>query len=528
MRADADGQAAAEAPRGLLRVEGLTVELPDGRALLRGLDLEVRAGEVVAILGASGSGKSTLGRVLFEPDTLARLGFRVSADRLEVGPAALVPQHGAPLDHLDVQGNVRLALHFRDGAIPAPAAEYLRLVGLPEALAAPGVSTARLSGGQMQRLAVARALAGGRDLLFLDEPSAGLDPHAAAGLAALLRRQAREAGAGIVLVTHDTLLAAEAADRWLILDPAAGRLVPVEVAAGDRAGLEAALRDALERATQAETVGRRRRPRLGPRLAGLWARTLASLEVPVTALVQLAPVRPRQLGDLLAVARRVLAQALLRPAAFYALVSVLLGFTILYILVRAAPAGLSPGTLLRMVGGSYVLALAPPLSALLFVATSGSAVNAWLGSLALGRQLTALRALGVRTETYLWLPAFVGLALAFLASAAIICAGLLAGGAIVHVMQGVDASAAEIYARLAGDLVDPVPERAALRARAVWLFALYAPGIASDVVRRGTDLKRAADDVTRAMTGSVVASTLWVVALELLSALVLFATGAVS
>ncbi len=511
------------APAALLRLEGLSVTLPGGRPLLRDLDLTVAPGEVVAVLGGSGSGKSTLGRVLFEPATLRREGFQVSSTRLELAPAALVPQHGAPLDHLDVAGNVRLALRFRADGGGETAATWLERVGLPEAVVGPGTSTDRLSGGQTQRLAVARALAAGRRLLFLDEPSAGLDPEASAALGRLLREEAKGAGVGIVVVTHDTLLAAEAASRCLRLDPGTGRLLPLPLDPGDRVGLETRLREALARPHAALAPEAPRGPGAGPRLAEIWARTLAPLEVPGRALAEAFRVRRRQLPELTRVARRVLRQGLLRPAPFYAVVSVLLGFTVLYILVRAAPAGFSATRLLDMVGGSYVLALAPPLSALLFVATSGSAVNAWLGSLALGRQTTALKALGIRTETYLWLPGLVALSLAFWLTALVIAAGMLLGGAVVHVLQA-GGHLLPVLARLAGDLLDPVPERATLRNRALWLILLYGPGIAADVVHRGTDLKRRADDVTRAMTGSVIACTLWVVALELGSALILFAT----
>lgn len=512
--------------RVLLELSGLEVDLPGGRPLLRGLDLTVRAGEVVAILGGSGSGKSTLGRALFERASLEREGFRLAADRLSMAEAALVPQHGAPLDHLDVPGNVALALRFRDGGAGERSPDaWLDLVGMPEAARAPGTRTGSLSGGQAQRLAVARALAAGRALLFLDEPSAGLDPEASAGLADLLRHEAGEAGVGIVVVTHDTLLASIAADRCLLLDAATGHLVPLDVARGDRAALEGRLRAHLAEVGPRPPSSPRGGGRgLGPRVRDLWARTGASLEVPGRALAEVPRLKRRQLGDLARVGLRMGRQALLRPAAFYAVVSVLLGFTVLYILVRAAPGWISAKRLLDLVGGSYVLALAPPLSALLFVATSGSAVNAWLGSLALGRQTTALRALGIRTETYLWLPGLVSLTLSFLATATLICAGMIAGGALVHLLEHTGGSFFHVAWKLAGDLVDPVPERATLRNRALWLIAIYGPGIACDVVHRGTDLKRTADDVTRAMTGSVVACTLWVVALELLSALVLFAT----
>jgi ABC-type transporter Mla maintaining outer membrane lipid asymmetry permease subunit MlaE len=75
---------------------------------------------------------------------------------------------------------------------------------------------------------------------------------------------------------------------------------------------------------------------------------------------------------------------------------------------------------------------------------------------------------------------------------------------------------------LLGDLLDPTPGRAVLRDRAAWLVGIYAFGVAADVVERGCRRKTDADAVTRGMTGSVVACTLWVVALELLTAVWVF------
>jgi ABC-type polar amino acid transport system ATPase subunit len=114
-----------------------------------------------------------------------------------------------------------------------------------------------VSGGEAQRLAVARTLAGGRKILLLDEPSVGLDPHRVAMLAATLRRQIAEGGAAALVVTHDLGFAAALADRFLYMDPQLRR--PVELAVGPaRAGrrsrkveqaLAAAVRERLARET---------------------------------------------------------------------------------------------------------------------------------------------------------------------------------------------------------------------------------------------------------------------------------------
>src|SRR3954471_12784027 len=109
--------AAAPSP---LAVRGLRVALPDGRVLIDGVDLTIGAGEVVVLLGGSGAGKSTFARVLFERDELDAAGFDVVAAQLDLDrdQLGLVPQRGALFDHLDIRGNLELALRHRNPAHP--------------------------------------------------------------------------------------------------------------------------------------------------------------------------------------------------------------------------------------------------------------------------------------------------------------------------------------------------------------------------------------------------------------------------
>jgi ABC-type transporter Mla maintaining outer membrane lipid asymmetry permease subunit MlaE len=209
---------------------------------------------------------------------------------------------------------------------------------------------------------------------------------------------------------------------------------------------------------------------------------------------------------------------LLRPLPFYLIVSTLIGYTVLFVISKVGGAGVRPDALIRQIGGSYVVALAPALSAILFVAASGSATNAWLGSMGLTRQTLALEALGVDRRAYLWAPAWVSLGLAYLAIAAVFALGMIAGGLVVCEQYGVTGG----WELLTGDLLDPRPERMRYAVRAGFLVWVYGWGIASDVVAKGGAPKPEADAVTRGMTASVVACTLWVVAWELASVLALF------
>jgi ABC-type transporter Mla maintaining outer membrane lipid asymmetry ATPase subunit MlaF/ABC-type transporter Mla maintaining outer membrane lipid asymmetry permease subunit MlaE len=522
----------------MLSVRGLRVALPDGRILIDDIDLEIAPGEVVVLLGGSGAGKSTFARVLFEQGELHDAGFDVVAARLELdrGQLGLVPQRGALFDHLDVRGNLELALRRANPQAPGETpAQWLERVGLDPALAEPGTPVTSLSGGQAQRVAVARVLASRRKLLFLDEPSVGLDPHRVRVLARLIREQVKALGISAIVVTHDVALAAGVGDRLFLLslenrkleqlfaDRWPGALEEPGHAAEERGRwlleLEAALVDHLE------DHGDRPPPQGTPARQGT-LRRLARVVDPLVAPFRVAAIAtaraPAQLvrhpRDFAIIARRVVVQTLLRPLPFYAIVSTLIGYTVLFVVSKVGGAGVRPDALLRQIGGSHVIALAPALAALLFVAASGSATNAWLGSMGLTKQTLALDALGVDRRAYLWAPAWLALGVCFLVVAALFALGMIGGGMLVCESYGIT----DAWQLLTGDILDPRPERLRYAVRGAFLVWIYAWGIASDVVAKGGGPKPEADAVTRGMTASVVACTLWVVGWELVTVLVVF------
>jgi len=133
----------------------------------------------------------------------------------------------------------------------------------------------------------------------------------------------------------------------------------------------------------------------------------------------------------------------------------------------------------------------------------------------LTKQTLALEALGVDRRAYLWAPAWLAAGLCYLAVAALFALGMIAGGMLVCRSYGING-----WELLTGDLLDPRPERVRYAVRAAFLVWIYAWGIASDVIAKGGAAKPEADSVTRGMTASVVACTLWVVAWELATVLV--------
>jgi len=201
----------------LIELKGITKTYGSGTAAfqaLRGVDLTIRQGDFVAVMGPSGSGKSTLMNLLGcldTPTTGHYLYKDVSVEQLEADQRSLLRRHELGfifqgfnlLARTSALENVELPMIYR--GLPRAerhrlAIEALTAVGLPHRLKN---TPAELSGGQQQRVAIARAIVTSPSTLFADEPTGNLDSSTTVEIMQLLTRLNAERGISIVLVTHE-------------------------------------------------------------------------------------------------------------------------------------------------------------------------------------------------------------------------------------------------------------------------------------------------------------------------------------
>ena len=223
----------------MVQLEGVRKSFGDN-LVLDGINLSVRRGEVLVIIGPSGSGKSTLlrcvnllepiqeGRIYLEGDEITRKGADVSAVRQRIG---IVFQQFNLFPHLTTMDNLTLAARrirkMRRGAAEARARELLVTVGLEEKA---DQHPHQLSGGQQQRVAIARALMMNPHVMLFDEVTSALDPELVGEVLVVMRDLAKT-GMTMLVVTHEMHFARDVGDRVVFMDE--GKIVeegvPAEV-----------------------------------------------------------------------------------------------------------------------------------------------------------------------------------------------------------------------------------------------------------------------------------------------------------
>lgn len=202
--------------------------------VLKGLDLEVKEGEVVVIIGPSGSGKSTFlrcmnlleevsgGKVIVDDHDLTDPAQNINKVRENIG---MVFQQFNLFPHLSVMNNITLAprqlLNISKSEGEKLAMKLLESVGMEDKADAYPSS---LSGGQKQRVAIARALAMDPDIMLFDEPTSALDPEMVGEVLGAMKKLAQE-GMTMIVVTHEMGFAREMADRIIFMDE--GQIVEI-------------------------------------------------------------------------------------------------------------------------------------------------------------------------------------------------------------------------------------------------------------------------------------------------------------
>ena len=210
----------------LIKVENLHKDF-GGLQVLKGIDFQVRKGEVVSIIGPSGCGKSTFlrclnlleeptrGKIWFAGEEITAPGVNVNRHRQKMG---MVFQHFNVFNNLNVLDNITLAPKL-EKKVPKDEAEkrameLLKTVGLEDKRRQ---FPRKLSGGQKQRLAIVRALAMDPDVILFDEPTSALDPEMVKGVLNVIKDLAKS-GMTIVIVTHEMAFAREVSDRVVFID----------------------------------------------------------------------------------------------------------------------------------------------------------------------------------------------------------------------------------------------------------------------------------------------------------------------
>lgn len=210
----------------LLKIQDLHKSFGD-HEVLKGINIEIKKGEVVVIIGASGSGKSTFlrtlnllevpssGKIIFEGNELCVQKSDVNKHRQKMG---MVFQHFNLFEHLSVLENLCIApiklLKKSKEQAKKEAMELLNQVGLADKIS---TYPSSLSGGQKQRIAIVRALAMSPDVMLFDEPTSALDPEMVAEVLNVMKNLARS-GMTMVVVTHEMGFAREVASRVLFFD----------------------------------------------------------------------------------------------------------------------------------------------------------------------------------------------------------------------------------------------------------------------------------------------------------------------
>jgi ABC-type transporter Mla maintaining outer membrane lipid asymmetry ATPase subunit MlaF/ABC-type transporter Mla maintaining outer membrane lipid asymmetry permease subunit MlaE len=515
-------------PSPALEAEGLTLRIGGG-TLLDAADFFVRRGEFVLLCGPSGSGKTVLLKLIAGVARPGAAGFTAHgklrfeetdllAQRPPPGRVGVLFQNHALFDELSARENVLFALRHRSllpGARNGGASEADDTVAAERLLSSLGVGQIgrlrHLSGGQLQRVALARTLALDPDLILYDEPTTGLDPANAARVAAMIRDAHASRPRTTIVVTHDVEAFRGIATEVLWLDPTRAKL--------ERMPLEQAVARAT---TLADTDGRGLTELPPPKWPlRFLERTADALHGAGIALLRLVPTWPRARYGVRYLLHYLRIAASPGAFVYVGVAGALLGFVATYFAFDKMPRRgftepLFVDDILSALGFMMFRVLAPLLVTLLVAARTGAAFAADIGGKVYARQFDALRGFGVDPSRYL----LTGVILAL----------LLAMPFLVWTMWWLaEATSMGVFLFTHPDRNAFFWERAFHRGLINEDFFLHwgwkwvvlkteacAFGIAATSWFVGAREKLSSDDVSRSVTRTVIAASLWVLVVHFL------------
>ncbi|RBP53214.1 ATP-binding cassette domain-containing protein [Arenicella xantha] len=502
----------------MLEIRSLSYRLGDG-LLFDALDLVVERGEHCVIVGGSGSGKSTLLTLIAE-QRLAEISVPSGS------VVAMVLQQGALLDHLSVRANLELVARYNpDRYDPTSIDSLLSRLNIGPELHNARIS--QLSGGQQRRVSIARALLTQPDLIIFDEPDAGLDIHNLSALAMLVAELAEEYQCACLTVSHNPIYIAGVASKVFRLKT--GKLESLADwggSAGDASMLHDRQQSLLSQLSTSQHLNTNANTNTGQSSSAKPSnRALSKIRSKqLVFIVWLKQVIltwlsvwhwPRSLRDEMRIAAYTVYLSFVSGILFFALVGLMLGTTtvaVVQMLSDTALTGLirlfiKPDDLIQLMGGRYVLYLAPAIGGMLFAARSGSIMSNWLGELVRGKQTQALKLLGVPPSQYLTAPALIGLFVSMIAAIVWFAVCVWFGGVIAtqHLFGIADPAAV-----MSVSAVD-------VTLSSFWFKTFcYSLIVASTVVALGLAPKQSSHQVNIHTTKTIIYSTLSIALLELL------------
>jgi ABC-type lipoprotein export system ATPase subunit/ABC-type transporter Mla maintaining outer membrane lipid asymmetry permease subunit MlaE len=471
------------------------------KRLFDGLDLNLLAAEHVVIVGDSGGGKSTLLNLIADGGP--------SAIAFDHGlSSSMVLQEGALLDHLNVIDNLKLVSRYsRSPASDSKISQILEQLNIDQGLHSASVS--HLSGGQMRRVSIARALITDPDIVLFDEPDAGLDIVNLSSLADTINVLTIDQGKACMTVSHNPFYIAQVANKVYRL----------------QGGKLALIADWPELPTD-DTERQQRQLMLQAQLSVV-KDPVASVSItpqadwPVLfwlagsakALVSLLHI-PKSLRDELTIAGYGIYLSFISGILFFALVGLMLGSTTIAVVRMLADHSLTglvgmlvkPETLINLMGGRYVLYLAPAIGGMLFAARSGSIMSNWLGEMVRGKQVRALCLLGVPPSQYLSAPSVVALFVSMLATLVWFTFCVWWGGVI---------AAGQLFDIADANAVMSLSQYDVQQSLFWWKALIYSTLVALTVVALGLSPKKTAHQVNIHTTKTIIYSTLSIAFAEL-------------